>query len=165
MSMFPDTRTDDYYNEDFLQQADAEFVRGFDWAIEFVLDNLFNNLDVAIQDEVVIRFMEKDLPKDMRGNTYTPIFRFLQGGEPEERTITTYADMIRANVLEYAEMERDELITSMIDNMDEDVYQAVRNKVLKDNEKSKKPKEYYNSRKYICTGKKEYRGPEEDAEE
>ena len=30
--MFPDCRTDDAYNQDFLGGTDKEFVRGFDWA-------------------------------------------------------------------------------------------------------------------------------------
>lgn len=160
--IFPDTRTDDFYNEDFLDTDNKEFIRGFDWAIEMVLDNLFNNLDVAIVDEVVIREMEKKLPEDMQGESYDAEFRFMDG--VEHRVITTYADLIRSNVLTYAEMERDELITSMIDGMDDDVYNAIRNKVLKDNAKSENKKEYYDSRKYFITRKKESHGPQEDEE-
>ena len=54
-------------------------------------------------------------------------------------------------------MTRDELIVSMLENMDEDVYNAIRNKKLKENQKKpkKEQKEYYDTRKYMCTGEKE----------
>ena len=57
-------------------------------------------------------------------------------------------------MLEWLESERNELIVSMIDNMDDEIYSAVRNKILKDNISSDKPKEYYDTRKYACTGEK-----------
>ena len=41
--MFPDCRTDDAYNEDFLTNTDKQFVRGMDWCTEMAIDNFFDN--------------------------------------------------------------------------------------------------------------------------
>ena len=46
------------------------------------------------------------------------------------------------------------LITSMIDEMSDEIYNAIRNKVLKDNDSLPEPKEYYDTRKEMVTGKK-----------
>ena len=77
--------------------------------------------------------------------------------QSEEREINTHADLLRYKLLTWIESERDELITSMLDNMDEDIYEALRNKVLKENKEKDQPKEYYDSRKFMITGKKEFR--------
>ncbi len=162
--MFPDCRNDDFYNEDFLDGMDKGFLRGFDWAIEMVLDNIFNNLEMITDDSDYLEgVFEKKVPSSLQSE-YEVIPRFL--GEKETRKINTYADYIRARMLDWAESERDELVTSMIDHEDEDLYHAIRNKVLKDNEKADKDKrkEYYDTRKEICTGKKVYTGPIEENE-
>jgi hypothetical protein len=97
--------------------------------------------------------LNKELP-DYLKEKYEMEFTF-GDRDNEEREIKTYADLLRMKLLEWIEMERNELITSMIDNMDEDIYNAIRNKVLKENQEKDNPKEYYDSRKYIVTGKKE----------
>ena len=40
----------------------------------------------------------------------------------EERTVETYADLIRFELLRWIETERNELITSMIDSMSDEEY-------------------------------------------
>lgn len=45
MSYIPDCRTDKAYNERYLNADDAEFVRGYDWCAERVVENAFDNLD------------------------------------------------------------------------------------------------------------------------
>ena len=45
------------------------------------------------------------------------------------------------------------------------MYNAIRNKVLKDNEKAAAPKEYYDSRKQAVTGQKVSDGLVEETEE
>jgi hypothetical protein len=155
--MFPECRNDNYYNEDFLTQTDKDFVRGFDWATEMAVDNFFDNnfdSDMPVEEDGELSIMlNKELP-DYLKEKYEMEFAF-GDRDNEEREINTYADLLRMKLLEWIEMERNELITSMIDNMDEDIYNAIRNKVLKENQEKDNPKEYYDSRKYIVTGKKE----------
>jgi hypothetical protein len=154
--MFPECRNDNYYNEDFLGREDKSFVQGFDWATEMAVDNFFDNYfgDMPIEENGELSTMlNKELP-DYLKEKYEMEFTF-GDRDNEEREIKTYADLLRMKLLEWIEMERNELITSMIDNMDEDIYNAIRNKVLKENQEKDNPKEYYDSRKYIVTGKKE----------
>lgn len=155
--MFPECRNDNYYNEDFLGREDKSFVQGFDWATEMAVDNFFDNnfdSDMPIEEDGELSIMlNKELP-DYLKEKYEMEFTF-GDRDNEEREIKTYADLLRMKLLEWIEMERNELITSMIDNMDEDIYNAIRNKVLKENQEKDTPKEYYDSRKYIVTGKKE----------
>lgn len=156
--IFPDCRNDNYYNEDFVGNADIDFLKGFDWVTEEVVDNFFDNvfdgLPIEEGDGKLEDLLNSKVPVEMR-TKYEMEFAF--GRKNEVRKVETYADFLRMKLLEWIEMERNELITSMIDNMDEELYDAIRNKKLKDN--SKKPKEeqkeYYNSRKYMITGKKE----------
>jgi hypothetical protein len=155
--MFPECRNDNYYNEDFLGREDKSFVQGFDWATEMAVDNFFDNnfdSDMPVEEDGELSIMlNKELP-DYLKEKYEMEFTF-GDRDNEEREIKTYADLLRMKLLEWIEMERNELITSMIDNMDEDIYNAIRNKVLKENQEKDNPKEYYDSRKYIVTGKKE----------
>jgi len=157
--MFPDCRTDDAYNQDFLNGTDKEFVRGFDWATEMAVDNFFDNhFDGTIPDEEdgeLSIMLNKEVP-DYLKEKYEVEYRF-SDRDTETREIKTYADLLRSKILDWIEMERNELITSMLDNMDEDIYNAIRAKVLKENEQRPEKKEYYDSRKYMCTGKKEFR--------
>lgn len=46
----------------------------------------------------------------------------------EERKVETYADLIRYKILEWIENERNELITSMIDAMDDEEYKKIKEK-------------------------------------
>jgi hypothetical protein len=154
--MFPECRNDNYYNEDFLGNTDKSFLQGFDWATEMAVDNFFDNYfgDMPIEENGELSTMlNKELP-DYLKEKYEMEFTF-GDRDNEEREIKTYADLLRMKLLEWIEMERNELITSMIDNMDEDIYNAIRNKVLKENQEKDNPKEYYDSRKHIITGKKE----------
>jgi hypothetical protein len=161
---FPKCREDDYYNQDFLDGTDKEFLRGFDWAIEMVVDNFFDILEYRLSDnDTLLNMLNKKIPKDMR-EEYTMEFTYPADNprENEDRKVKTYADWLRFMLLKEAECNRNNLIISMIDDMDEKIYNAIRNKVLKDNEKTEHPKEYYDTRKYIYTGKKIGDGPMED---
>ena len=103
MSKIPDCRTDKYYNEKYLDQKDADFVKGYDWAVEQI-QNMFNNLkcypdlEQLLDDKVA-------LIKDNK------------------------IGMVQTCIEDWAEMQRDELITSMIDGMDEAEYQAIKERV------------------------------------
>lgn len=130
MTYIPDCRTDEYYNEKYLNKYDKEFVRGYDWCDEMAVDNFFDNLDVYFDsDSYIMHLLNEKLPKEMREEyeverTYTE-----DDNKIEKRKVKTYADLLRSRILDYIEMERDELITSLIDNMDEEEYAEIKAKV------------------------------------
>lgn len=124
--MFADARTDDFYNQDFLNKNDRQFVEGYDYAVEQI-KNLF---------EGNIETYEDDLSNEL-------VDALEEDGEK-------VIDMIE----QWAESERDMLITHMIDGMEEKQYQRLRRKALKAN---KGRKEYYDSLHYVFTGKKVFR--------
>lgn len=133
--LVPDCRNDNYYNEDFLTNDGKQYLQGFDFATDFIRT-------AAIDDDL----LNRQLPKDI-------------GDEVKERypdeDIKTIGDYISVLICEHLEMERDMLIVSLIESMDDDIYNAIRNKVLKENAQKDNPKEYYDSRKFAITGKKE----------
>ena len=144
--LFPDCRHDNYYNQDFLDETNKKIVRGFDYAAE-TADNFFDNIDVLGSDYIEKFFNEK-LPDDMKDRYHMEIMT----PEPrtETREVKTYGDYIRLCLIEWIERERDALITSMIDDMDDELYNTIRNKVLEENPE----KGYYDTRKFMITGEK-----------
>lgn len=124
MSRIPDGRTDENYNQKYLNDKDTEFLRGFDWCVETAVDNFFDNemFGLADKESYIGHFLCEELPEDMQ-EKYEMEYMF---GKTEERTVKTYADLIRMKLLEWIEMGRNELITGMIDGMDEDEYKKIR---------------------------------------
>lgn len=132
MSYIPDCRTDEYYNQKYLNEKDAEFVRGFDWCTEMAADNLFDNLtDFFPEDSYFGHILCEELPVSMQ-EEYEWQVSFGAEGEnppPEKRVVKTYADLLRMQLIDWIESERDQLITSMIDGMEEEEYQTIKQKV------------------------------------
>ena len=95
MSYIPDCRTDENYNEKRLNQRDRDFISGFDWCTEYPVTNAFDNLDNWENDDLDVR------PSDI------------------EKVVESFKTFL----LEWIEMHRNELITSMIDDMAADEYQ------------------------------------------
>lgn len=116
MTYIPDCRTDENYNEKYLNDKDKEFVAGFDWATE-QMQNLYHNLDTYERDMNITG-------EDMN------IIRYLKNHkDTREKFFECLADWI--------EMARDEMITSMIDNMDDEEYERIRAAVDKESEDGK----------------------------
>ena len=150
--LFPDVRNDDWYNEDFLDGASKKEVLGFDWAT-FAVDNLFENIEqITDESDYLEKVFSEELPKSLQDEYDME----RHDGEDEHREVKTYADFIRMKILSWLENERNEIVVSLIENMDESVYKALREKVLKDNEKSENPKEYYDSRHFMYTNEKRF---------
>ena len=124
MSHIPDCRTDEYYNQKFLGKSDKDFIRGFDWCTEQAVDNFFGNkmFGLAYPDSYLGHILCEEVPEELR-EEYDMEDSFLGRGD-EHRKVETYADLIRMKLLQWIEMERDELITSMIDNMSDEEYAA-----------------------------------------
>ena len=150
--LFPDCRNDNYYNEDFLNNTDREFVGGYDWAVD-TIDNLFENLGMLTgESDTVERFLKKSLPASLT-DSYTMDLTY-PSKHQEEREVKTYGDYIRMKLLEWLEIQRNELITSMIDSMNDAVYNTSRDDALKKNEEAEDKKEYYDTRHFMVTGEK-----------
>lgn len=109
MSYIPDCRTDENYNEKYLNDKDAEFVAGMDWCRIMAVDNFFDNLDIYTQD------FEDD------ENEFN-LLEYLEENEDVRQNL-------RDCLFHYIEMQRDELITSMIDNMGEEEWAELRQQV------------------------------------
>lgn len=150
--LFPDVRNDDWYNEDFLDGKSKKEVLGFDWATHAV-DTLFENIEqITDESDYLEKVFSEELPKSLQDEYDME----RHDGEDEHREVKTYADFIRMKILSWLENERNEIVVSLIENMDESVYKALREKVLKDNEKSENPKEYYDSRHFMYTNEKRF---------
>lgn len=121
MSYIPNCRTDEIYNEKNLNNRDKEHLLGFDWCTEMAVDNFFNNLDVYFDsDSYLMHLLNERLPKDMQ-EEYEMEYTYADDeNKSEMRKTETYADMLRFKILDWIEMERNELITSMIDNASDD---------------------------------------------
>lgn len=127
MTWFPDARTDEFYNQKYLNKVDKEFIAGYDWNTENVVDNFFNNLE-DLDSDYLTNLLSEKVPDHLK-EQYEMIFT--NGGEPttEERHVVTYADYLRVRLLDSIESERDQMITSMIDNMDDEEYKHIRTEV------------------------------------
>lgn len=104
MSFIPDCREDEYYNQKYLNAADKEFIKGYDYAVESVLDSFFYNLDsynfeVDGEDIDIGRFLEN-----------------------HEAIKDKFVDCMKIHF----ESDRDEMITSMIDHMNEEEYNKIK---------------------------------------
>lgn len=131
MSRIPDCRTDEYYNQKYLNEKDSEFIRGFDWCAEMAMDNFFNNIeDFFSNDSYVMHTLNTEIP-EVDHEKYDWSNSFIEE-DTEIRVIKTYLDRLRASMIYWVENHRDELITSMIDGMDEDEYNKIREKVDSD---------------------------------
>lgn len=127
MSYIPDCRNDEYYNQKYLNEKDGEFVRGFDWCAEKAVDVFFDNLEAYFAtDAYLMHMLNEEMPKEMH-DEYDWQDSF--DGTGEKRIVRTYLDALRAHLIDWMESSRDELITSMIDSMEEDEYKSIKDKI------------------------------------
>ena len=103
MTYIPDTRTDENYNEKYLNAQDKEFVKGYDYAVEQAL-NLLNNTDVYDELDDLLDTNKALVNVDK-------------------------CEIVENALKDWLEGERDMLITSMIDNMDDTEYEAIKARV------------------------------------
>ena len=94
MSYFPNCREDEYYNQKYLNEKDKEFIAGADWILEQIVNMIENNADVY-----------PDLEQLLDDNT--AIIK-----EDKDKIVSEA-------VQDWAEMERNKMITSMIDNYED----------------------------------------------
>ena len=110
MSYIPDCRTDECYNQKYLNEKDKDYIGGYDYCVDPTVSTFFDNLD--FMDGEVQAIFEKEVRKDL-----------------QKEGIRTVGDYVRIKLFEWIEMERDELRTAMIDEMNDDEYDAIKEKV------------------------------------
>ena len=110
MTYIPNTRTDENYNQKYLNEIDQEYVRGFDHAVDDCLDSFFYNLD-SFDFEVEGEDIE--------------LGRFLDNHEEIK-------DKFVENMKEWFESCRDEMIVSLIEHMSEEEYDEIKARVDKE---------------------------------
>ena len=112
MSKIPDCRTDENYNEKYLNEENGFYVNGYDDCVAYGIDNFFNNINIY-EDE--IKEVLKDLPAKELEIDEDALFE--DNECPENATILTkLLKVIKESLLDYAEMSRDEIITGLIEN-------------------------------------------------
>ena len=116
MTYIPDCRSDEVYNFNNLNDEDKHHIEGYDYCVENAVDNFFNNLD-DIDSDYLKLVLDVEIPENMA--THYEI-EFSED-HVEEREVKTYADLLRYELLHHLEIERDEIITSMIDSYPEEV--------------------------------------------
>lgn len=107
MSYIPDCREDSHYNQKYLNREDKEYIKGYDYAVEEVLNDFFDNVcnyDFEVEGEDI------DLGKILANH---------------EEICEKLKDVMSLHF----ESERDEMITSMIDHYEDDEYAKIRTEV------------------------------------
>lgn len=150
MSLFPDCRNDDVYNENFLAEMDDQFVYGFDCALDAIINLFANNLDTYEEEltELCPEGYEKE--EDEAFATRKDLYEIIENDK----------EIICAIIKDWLEMERNEVITSCIDGYDDDSYGALKVEALKRHPELKD--KLYDTRKFMVTGKKESSEKEEE---
>ena len=120
------------YYHGYLNDKDASEIFGYDYASD-TFDVLFHNLDIYddVFEELGID-INKDAP-DLKAIYEKRMLSEYSEDELCQMSQTTkICKAFHDIVLHWLNMERDEIVTGMIDSMDEDEYDEIKNKV--DNE-------------------------------
>lgn len=113
------------YRQEYLNEEDDTFRRGFDYAVETVL-NYFNNLDVFSD-----AFLKAELNLD-RVDTDAVVSDNMTDEEIGHlNRDTLILGTVHDTLADWLEMERNQFIVGLIDGMDEKEYEAIREAVLK----------------------------------
>lgn len=131
MSRIPDCRADEAYNEKYLNEIDSECITGYDFSIEDNINNFFNNIsnwenDIAyalgLSEEESVNIDEEILDSDKDIEDYD------ESEFKEMGVVTALLITLKQRMLEWAENNRDEMITSMIENMKDSEYDELKAK-------------------------------------
>ncbi len=122
MSIIPDGRTDKYYNQKYLDRFDKEYIKGFDYVAQEVVNCFFANFD-DIEDSHLAHIFNEELPENLKHTFKSPI------EDAESFDVETYLDLFKEKLVEFIEDERDEMITSMIDHYSDEKYAEIRTEV------------------------------------
>lgn len=109
MSYIPDCRTDNNYNEKYLNEKDREYLEGFDWCVKTVLESFTDNMNIY-KNEFDINGVALNLAWFLENNQEV-------------------SEKLKECMVHFSEMERNTLITAMIEGMDEEEYKEIKARV------------------------------------
>ena len=119
--IFPDCRNDENYNERFLDLYDKRFIKGMDYALDVIKNLIEYNLEFY-EDELTN--VHKKGETYCEDEVYVSRRDFFDILEENRKAVT-------AVIEDCLECERNEVIVSMIENMDDDKYEKNKAEVLK----------------------------------
>lgn len=122
MTYIPDCRTDETYNQKYLNENDKEFIRGLDYTVS-AFEVFLDNLDTYTNGDIF------DDPYDEKKENEAKIFILKLINSDFQKKV------LKRIFNDWMEMDRNEFITSMIDHYSEEEYEEIRKKV--DNEEDK----------------------------
>lgn len=130
MSRIPDCRTDEAYNENYLNEEDSETVVGYDLCVD-AIQNFFANI-VNWEDDIAhaLGLSAEDsinIDEEMLGGDVN-IDDFDESEISEMGVANAILLTLKTMLLDWAEGNRDEMITSMIEGMKNSEYEELKNK-------------------------------------
>lgn len=129
-----------------LKGNDVDFLMGYDWNTFSALNNFFDNLDIYEKELADVGIYVNDIdPEIVNGADDTYNENLPNTKDPREvKWFPDYTEQELSNMSKstrimllfkfilnhYVSMQRDELVTSMIDNMDEGEYAEIHDEVF-----------------------------------
>lgn len=137
MTYIPNCREDEDYNEKYLNAMDKEFVRGFDYCLEMAVCNFFDNNFDGCDTSYIGTILQQNLPEHMR-DRYEIEHKFGVTDEYKRIEVVetkTYADWLKSEIIQWVEAHRNDLIVSMLEDMDDDEYDQIKEQIDGQSEK------------------------------
>lgn len=137
MSHIPNCREDENYNEIFLNESDSQYIYGYDICVNENIDNFFNNLMDWEDDIREALFLDSededaDIPIDIDYEVIWDDDMYYSDYQEEDlgkmSSITRLFLLLKERMLEWAECNRNEIITGLIESMDDDEYEELKKK-------------------------------------
>lgn len=123
MSLIPDVRNDDTYNDQFLDEKDENFVAGYDTAFEEIITLFADNLS-TYEGELTELCPEGYTPEsDEAFSKREDLYSIVEDNK----------EILCAIIKDWLEAQRDEIVTSMIDSYDADYYGELKAEAVKRN--------------------------------
>ena len=121
-----DVRTDEDYNQNYLDKKDKEFVEGFDYCMDIAVDSFFDNAPDAFQllgSDYLEKVFSAKLREYLRDEIEVPT---TFPGDVKRVKIDTYGELIWEMLRVWVESSRDELIVSMLESYSDEKYEKLK---------------------------------------
>ena len=122
------------YYQGLLSDEDAEYLAGYDYAVEQMLQSVIYNLADSLEELVEDEILDQDAIDEVEEKAGEFFDKAMDG---KALDVLDYVENPQARlvfevfrvIFDWAEMERDELGTSMIETMGEEEYQKCRERL------------------------------------
>ena len=126
----PESKEPNPYYEGYLNKEDKKFINAYDYTVDEA-DNFFYNLDTFVDD-----IESEDFDIDKVDMTLLEADEIPEADKANATRETRIMLWFKESLAQHFEMNRDELVTSMLDNMDEKEYQKNYNKFWREEKKN-----------------------------